>query len=174
MPFKIPPDLAGDLANTLVRESDRPVVREFCTLAIAGVPWHPGWSRLLLRLAAGLEVPVTGLDRVFLLTTGFRGGDRPRRIRRAIAVILREWRQRGQYIYRDGRDLLVLDSGEPRRRYGAPESLLRPIQYPSPMGPMPTPEASSPAPAPMPHPPAPPPPAVPTAPAAMPYLTRRG
>jgi hypothetical protein len=99
---------------------------------------------------------------------------RATRIVKALVVVLRARHDKDRFIYRDGRDLLILDSGEPRHRYGAPESLLRPIQYPSPMGPMPTPEASSPAPVPVPHPPAPSAPAVPTAPAAMPYLTRRG
>lgn len=155
-------------------ESDHPVRREFCTLAIAEVPWHPGWPRLLLRLAAGLGSPITGPDRAVLLLTGFRARERATRIVKALVVVLRARHDKDRFIYRDGRDLLILDSGEPRHRYGAPESLLRPIQYPSPMGPMPTPEASSPAPVPVPHPPAPSAPAVPTAPAAMPYLTRRG
>jgi hypothetical protein len=88
MPFKIPPDLAGDLADTLVRIRSSRRAR-ILTLAIAEVPWHPGWPRLLLRLAAGLGSPITGPDRAVLLLTGFRARERATRIVKALVVVLR-------------------------------------------------------------------------------------
>jgi hypothetical protein len=83
-----------------------------------------------------------------VLSVGFRGGNRPRRLGQALAVIVRRWRRnrQGEYIYADNRDLLVLGDGS-RSRYGAPESVLQPTTHASPVGPLPVAESPSSAPA---------------------------
>jgi hypothetical protein len=172
MPFKIPPDLAGDIRATLTAELYDPAVATFAALAFDEVPWSPGWPRLLLRLSGWLGLDVAGPDRAIVLMTGFcvgGKGDRLRRIGRAVAALLRCWRRRGQFIYADGRDLLILDSGEPRQQWGASSSALRPVAYPSVVDSLSPPAAPSTAP-----PPPPRPPAGPLTPALRPYLTRRG
>lgn len=139
-----------------MRDCDDPVVRNFLVLAAADTRWTQAWPRRLLELAKALGTSVTGVDRVVVPNVGFRGAGRPRRLGHALAVIVRRWRQQrrqgeSDFIYRDGRNLLVF--GEPQRRWGAMESILRPSLHGSPAGPMTTPpEAATPSP-----PPAPPP-----------------
>jgi hypothetical protein len=139
-----------------MRDCDDPVVRNFLVLPAADTRWTQAWPRRLLELAKALGILVTGVDRVVVLSVGFRGAGRPRRLGHALAVIVRRWRQRrrqgeSDFIYRDGHNLLVL-GGEPQRR-AAMESILRPSLHAPPAEPMPTPpEAPPPSP-----PPAPPP-----------------
>lgn len=154
-----------------MRDCDDPVVRNFLVLAAADTRWTQAWPRRLLELAKALGISVTGVDRVVVPNVGFRGAGRPRRLGHALAVIVRRWRQQrrqgeSDFIYRDGRNLLVF--GEPQRRWGAMESILRPSLHGSPAGPMTTPpEAATPSP-----PPAPPP--VTPGPREAVLLVRRG
>jgi hypothetical protein len=164
--LKISPAISGDFGVSLIQQPNDPVVRRFLQLAYAKTAWRPGWPRRLLRLIAWLQIAIYGPRRGALLLTGFcvPAVERAAYIVKALVVILREWRQRRQYIYRDGRPLLVLGDGEPRQRFGAPSWALRPQQFPSPA-------AASEASPPTPQPP-PPRPAGPITPSAT-YLTRR-
>jgi hypothetical protein len=119
-----------------------PIVQAFLQFATVDMSWSQAWPRRLLELAAALGVSLTGVDRIVVLNVGFprrrptapartcARGDRP-----ALAAAA-QTAGRERFIYRDGRDLLVL-GGEPRHRFGAPESILRPSLHASPAGPAP-------------------------------------
>jgi hypothetical protein len=146
--LRIPPVLAGDLYTTMMHKGADPVVQDFAAHAFADpASWSPAWPRRLLDFAGALGVTLTGVDRVIVLSVGFRDSGCPRRLGRALRVIVRRWRRRKQpsgLIYADGRDLLVFGDGEPRRRWGPTESIMQPRHYPSPMGPMPVTETPAP------------------------------
>lgn len=134
MPASVPNDLSGrcrKVSGSLATRR-RPVA--FLKLARSGAKWSPGWPRRLKRLAAERNVTFDAPQYFDLLSAGFRGNDRPRRLVRALLVIFRARHPQGRagYIY-EGRDLLVFGEDVPRR-YGPPESALRPSWHVSPIG----------------------------------------
>jgi hypothetical protein len=175
MPLMMPVDLATSLQEAKRWYADSREMQAFIAHVRAEHPWSEERPRQLLRWGQRHAIAVLGEKRFLLvLTAGF---DCPERWRlwRAAKTELRRARDRiacGEergLIYADGRDLLVLDSGEPRPRWDAPPSALRPVAYPSVI------DSLSPPAAPVTAPPPPPPrpPAGPITPSVT-YLTRRG
>jgi hypothetical protein len=148
-------DLGAELSEAARWYAGEAEMQAFLAHIRAGHLWSERRPRRLLAWADRQAVPVFGARRfVTVLLAGFDGLDRWRLWRAAKAELrrAREAIARGEetgMIYAGGRDLLVFGEGKPRR-WGAPESVLRPSAGPLPE----TTEATSPS---LPNPPSSPP-----------------
>jgi hypothetical protein len=147
MPIMMPSDLGSELSEAARWYAGEPEMQAFLEHVRAGHSWSERRPRRLLAWADRHAVPVLGKRRfVVVMNTGFAC---PQRVRlwRAGKVELRRARDaiaRGEesaLAYAGGRDVLVFAESGPRR-WGAPESVLRPSLHVSPAGPMPASEAA--------------------------------
>jgi hypothetical protein len=60
-PLTIPPDLTGDLSDTLARDRDHPAVAAFLGLVAGDTNWSSAWPKRLLAFAEALGINVAGV-----------------------------------------------------------------------------------------------------------------
>ena len=147
MPITMPADLGAELSEAARWYAGEAETEAFLAQIRDGYPWSaPG--RANCWGGRRYAIPVFGARRfVTVLLTGFDGPERWRlwraaktELRRACATIAAG--EETALAYAGDRDLVALAGGG-SRRWGAPESALRPSVHGSPAGPMPTPEAAS-------------------------------
>jgi hypothetical protein len=139
MPLTIPADLSGPIEDGLRFFGDAPATRRFLKFTRRDARWIPAWPRRLVRLAMRLGIVIDVPHYFDLLATGFRGYNRPYRIGVALIVVLRA-RLTGYGVPAHLPISSISDTSP--RRWGAPESVLRPSWHASPIAPAPAPEAA--------------------------------
>jgi hypothetical protein len=152
MPITTPRDLGAELAEAARWYAGEAEMEAFLDHIRAGHSWSERRPRQLLSWANQRGVPVFGHKRfVLVMNAGFDCPERWRlwrvakaELRRVRAAIARG--EEAGMIYSGGRDLLAFGESGPRR-WGAPESALRPSAHPSLAGPPPEmPGATAPSP----------------------------
>jgi hypothetical protein len=173
--INLPSDFAP-AAAALREHSGHPAAQQFLQQLRRDARWSPVLPRMLLRLARRLHAPVHGIDVLVVTLVGFR----QRRLRRLVAALVavaQARRRAGEYIYADGRELIIIGGDDAPRRYGVPDGFGRPMTYGSALDlgrpPLMTAEpAATPAPSPAPAPAPSAPSRPPTRPPSPGFVTR--
>jgi hypothetical protein len=106
MTLNLPPDFRP-AAEALRAHPKDPLAQEFLEQLRLDARWSPRLPRGLLWVARRLGSPMHGTEFLKVTLTGFRSR-RLRHVGSALLAIARAGRKRGEYIYDDGRDLLII------------------------------------------------------------------
>ena len=151
MPIMMPSDLGSELSEAARWYAGEPEMQAFLDHVRAGSSWSEHRPRQLLAWADRHANPVFGVRRFLtVVLAGFARPDQWRRwrtakieLRRAQAAIAAG--EETALAYAGDRDLVALAESGPRR-WGAPESALRPSLHPSLAGPPLEPGTTAPSP----------------------------
>jgi hypothetical protein len=119
MTLNLPPDFRP-AAEALRAHPKDPQAQEFLEQLRRDAHWSPRLPRGLLWVARRLGSPIRGTDFLEVTLTGFRARRR-RHVGSVLLAIVRAWRKRREYIYDDGRDLLIIGGDDSPQRFGAPD-----------------------------------------------------
>jgi hypothetical protein len=124
MTLNLPPDFRP-AAEALRAHPKDPLALEFLGQLRRDARWSPRLPRGLLWVARRLGSPMRGTGFLEVTLAGFRSR-RLRHIGSALLAIARARRKRGEYIYDDGRDLLIVGGDDAPPRFGTPDWFGRP------------------------------------------------